>query len=44
MVSFDRRSHKPILREVALERAGPLIPWLGNRTRIIAYQGCAPRQ
>ena len=26
MVSFERRSHKPILREVALERAGPLIP------------------
>jgi len=27
-VTFDRRSHNPILREAALDREGPTIPWL----------------
>ena len=26
-VRFDRRSHNPILREAALDRDGPPIPW-----------------
>jgi hypothetical protein len=31
-VTFDRRSHNPILREAALDRDGPAIPWLrGDR-------------
>ena len=29
-VTFDRRSHNPILREAALDRDGPTIPWLGG--------------
>ena len=31
VVSFDRRSHNPILREARLDRDPPQIPWLGNR-------------
>jgi len=31
VVQLDRRSHNPILREAALDRDGPPIPWLGNR-------------
>jgi hypothetical protein len=30
LVTFDRRSHNPILREAALDRDCPPIPWLGN--------------
>jgi hypothetical protein len=29
-VTFDRRSHNPILREAALDRDCPPIPWLRN--------------
>jgi hypothetical protein len=29
-VSFDRRSHNPILREAALDRDCPTIPWLSD--------------
>src|SRR5262249_2457640 len=32
LVHFDKRSHTPILREAALDRHCPPIPWLGNRT------------
>jgi hypothetical protein len=28
LVTFDRRSHNPILREAALDRDCPAIPWL----------------
>jgi hypothetical protein len=28
LVTFDRRSHNPILREAALDRDCPTIPWL----------------
>jgi len=28
LVTFDRRSHNPILREAALDRNSPAIPWL----------------
>jgi hypothetical protein len=30
LVTFDRRSHNPILREAALDRDGPTVPWLGG--------------
>ena len=31
IVTFDRRSHNPILREAQLDHDSPPIPWLGNR-------------
>jgi hypothetical protein len=31
IVHFERRSHNPILREAALDRESPPIPWLGGR-------------
>jgi hypothetical protein len=31
LVSFDRRSHNPVLREAALDREPMPITWLGNR-------------
>jgi len=31
LVTFDRRSHNPILREAQLDHESPAIPWLGNR-------------
>jgi hypothetical protein len=31
VVALDRRSHNPILREAALDRDAPAIPWLGDR-------------
>jgi hypothetical protein len=37
IVQFDRRSHNPILREAALDRACPPIPWLGNRQLVFTY-------
>jgi len=37
-VVFDRRSHNPILREAALDRASPPIPWLGQRRIKFAYR------
>lgn len=30
LVTFDRRSHNPVLREAALDRDGSTIPWLGG--------------
>ena len=30
-ISFERRSHNPILREAALDREPVPIPWLGGR-------------
>jgi hypothetical protein len=37
VVHFDKRSHNPILREAALDRDGPPIPWLGRRTITFEY-------
>jgi hypothetical protein len=37
VVHFDRRAHNPILREAALDRACPPIPWLGNRQLVFTY-------
>ena len=31
LVSFDRRSHNPVLREAALDRELRPITWMGNR-------------
>ena len=36
-VHFDRRAHNPILREAALDRDCPPIPWLGNRPLAFPY-------
>jgi hypothetical protein len=36
-VHFDRRAHNPILREAALDRGCPPIPWLGNRRLVFSY-------
>ena len=36
-VTLDRRSHNPILREAALDRDAPAIPWLGDRFISFAY-------
>lgn len=32
VVTLDRRSHNPILREAALDQGNEPIPWLGNRS------------
>lgn len=37
IVSFDRRSHNPILREAALDQAPEQIPWLANHSLQFAY-------
>lgn len=37
VVHFDKRSHNPILREAALDRSCPPIPWLGNRRLSFTY-------
>jgi hypothetical protein len=37
-VAFDRRSHNPILREAALDRDSPAIPWLGQRKVEFTYR------
>jgi hypothetical protein len=37
IVGFDRRSHNPILREAALDRDSPPIPWLGQRKIEFTY-------
>ena len=37
VVTFDKRSHNPILREANLDRAPEGIPWLGNRPVEFAY-------
>ena len=39
VVTFDRRSHNPILREAALDRDSPPIPWLRNYRVEFAYRG-----
>lgn len=37
VVHFDKRAHNPILREAALDRDCPPIPWLGNRPVTFMY-------
>ena len=37
VVRFDRRSHNPILREAALDRDAPGIPWLHGRKICFIY-------
>jgi hypothetical protein len=37
LVTLDRRSHNPILREAALDRNAPAIPWLQGRSIGFAY-------
>lgn len=37
VVSFDRRSHNPILHEAQLDKASPPIPWLSNLRVEFAY-------
>jgi hypothetical protein len=37
LVRFDKRSHNPILREAALDKECPPIPWLGDRPVSFAY-------
>jgi hypothetical protein len=37
-VTFDRRSHNPILREAMLDRQSPPIPWIGNRKLSFAFR------
>jgi hypothetical protein len=37
LVHFDRRAHNPILREAALDRTCPPIPWLGNHRLEFTY-------
>jgi hypothetical protein len=37
VVTFDRRSHNPILREAALDQDSPRIPWLNNHRVEFGY-------
>jgi hypothetical protein len=37
-VSFDRRSHNPILRDAALDREPTPIPWLGERRLAFTFR------
>jgi hypothetical protein len=37
VVRFDRRAHNPILREGALDRNCPPIPWLNGRRLVFTY-------
>lgn len=36
-VHLDKRSHNPIVREAALDRDCPPIPWIGNRPVVFQY-------
>jgi hypothetical protein len=38
LVTFDRRSHNPVLREAGLDRDCPPIPWLKNHRLEFAYR------
>jgi hypothetical protein len=38
LVTFDRRSHNPILRETGLDRNCPPIPWLNNYRLVFDYR------
>ncbi len=38
LITFDRRSHNPILREAALDQDSPPIPWLNNHRIEFRYR------
>jgi hypothetical protein len=38
MITLDRRSHNPILREAALDRDPLPIPWIGRRKLVFTYR------
>jgi hypothetical protein len=38
LVTFDRRGHNPILREAALDRDSPAIPWLDDYRAAFRYR------
>jgi hypothetical protein len=38
LVTFDRRCHNPILREAALDKDSPRIPWLNGYRIEFAYR------
>jgi hypothetical protein len=37
VVHFDKRCHNPLLREAALDRDSPAVPWLGNLPITFTY-------
>jgi hypothetical protein len=37
-VTFERRSHNPLLREAALDREPIAVPWLGGRRLVFAFR------
>jgi hypothetical protein len=37
-VTFERRSHNPILREAALDREPIAVPWWGGRRLVFAFR------
>jgi hypothetical protein len=37
VVHFDKRAHNPLLREAALDRDSPPVPWLGNLPVTFTY-------
>jgi len=37
VIHFDKRSHNPLLREAAFDRACQPIKWIGNRTIVFQY-------
>ena len=37
LITLDRRSHNPILREAALDQDSPPIPWLNNHRVEFGY-------
>ncbi len=38
MVALDRRCHNAILREAALDRDPPPIPWIGRQRLVFTYR------
>jgi hypothetical protein len=37
VVRFDKRAHNPLIREAALDRECPPVPWLGGRRVAFEY-------
>ena len=37
-IALERRSHNPIVREAALDRDSPPVPWLGQRRLVFTYR------
>ena len=38
IIALDRRRHNPIMREAALDRDSPPIPWLDQRRLVFTYR------